>query len=107
METTDNKTGSGEQKNWQEKIADKVTSDNELLNSLIKLLTNPVILLIAVFAFGYWLNKGQKGKKDEGGVTMEKQLQKLKKKYKKMKRKYQDNTAGNKSNSGQRPVHLD
>jgi hypothetical protein len=105
METTDKQTDNSKQNNWQEKIADKVMSDKQLLDSLKKLLTNPVVLIIAVLVFGYWFNKTQAGKNNTSeAATLE--LEKMKKKYKKLKRKYRDQGSGM-NGSSKRTINFD
>lgn len=86
METNTNKTQNTEQKNWQEKLSDKITSDNELLGNILKTLTNPVILIILIIAAGWWFGKKRKPVPDDEALVPK--LKKIKKKYKKLKRKH-------------------
>ncbi len=106
METADKQTDNSKQNNWQEKIADKVMSDKQLLDSLKKLLTNPVVLILAVLVFGYWYNKKQteKNSNPNEAATLVKKMQK---KYKKLKRKYRDNQNSGMNGSSKRTMNFD
>lgn len=107
MDTTDKQTDNSKQNNWQEKIADKVISDKQLLDSLKKLLTNPVVLIIAVLIFGYWFNKTQGGKNNNPSEAATLELKKMQKKYKKLKKRYRDNQNNGMNGSSKRTMNFD
>lgn len=106
METADKQTDNSKQNNWQEKIADKVMADKQLLDSLKKLLTNPVMLIISVLVFGYWYNKKQAEKNSNPNEAATLELKKMKKKHKKLKRKYRDQGSGM-NGSSKRTMNFD
>lgn len=52
------------EKSWQEKIAEQIGGDNEMMKSVIKFITHPLVLVGGMLAFFYWLFK-DKGQKEE------------------------------------------
>jgi hypothetical protein len=92
----------------KEKLADNVTSDNDVFKSLLRQFTNPLTLLIATIAFFYWQYRktavkkidGKTPPKEEAGTDKAKQLKKQKKKNKRLKKQLQYQQQGNNFRNG-------
>lgn len=97
------------EKSWQEKIAGQIGGDNEIMKSVIKFITHPLVLVGGMLAFFYWLfrDKGQKEEieklKKENEVIreslkgIEKKCEELKVNYDKLTeelKKQEENTSG-------------
>jgi hypothetical protein len=82
------------EKTWQEKIAEQVGGDNEMMKSLIKFITHPLVLVGGMLAFFYWLfkDKGQKEEIDKlkkENEAMKESLKGIEKKFDEMKISYE------------------
>jgi hypothetical protein len=90
-----NQSGKTEkEKTWQEKIAEQVGGDNEMMKSLIKFITHPLVLVGGMLAFFYWLFK-DKGQKEEieklkkENEAMKEPLRGIERKFDEMKASYE------------------
>jgi Mg2+/citrate symporter len=71
----------------EEKITAAITKDDDLLNKLLKTLTNPLVMIVGIVALVLWLRHKQKSAATEQSNEHQTQLKKLQKKQKKQQKK--------------------
>ena len=77
----------GTAKPLHEKITEAINKDDDLLSRILKALSNPLVLIIAILALLYWSKQQQKSfLPDNKNENPETKLTKLKKKNKQLKK---------------------
>ena len=86
---TDNpqQAGANTTKPLHEKITEAINKDDDLLSRILKALSNPLVLIVAILALLYWSKQQQKSLlPDNKKENPETKLSKLKKKNKQLKK---------------------
>lgn len=84
--------------NWQDKLIDAIGLENQSLREVVKLLSNPVTLIILLIALNYWYrqrNQATAANAPPQTNDTAEELKKLKKKNKQLKRKMQQQLPSN------------